>query len=334
MYYSNKIDILNSLFQDEDVHLEKERLIVGHNVYPIVEDVIILLDPSQYPLGLDKRLKSAGINSTNKTFDYAEDVQYSFGSEWQKFPKVIPEHEKEFNQYFDLIDLDKLDGLRVCDLGCGIGRWSYFLKDVCRELILIDFSEAIFIARRNLAHTDKALFFMADLMRLPFRNDFCDFMFCLGVLHHLPVPALEVVRKLKKYAPWLLIYLYYALDNRPLYFRYLHRISNALRLSLSKCRSPSFRDFFTWSAALGVYLPFIALGKVFESRGLNTPIPLYETYRGKSIARIRQDVYDRFFTSIEQRFSRAEIMKLEDTFDKVCISEGLPYWHFVCRRES
>lgn len=81
-------------------------------------------------------------------------------------------------------------------------------------------------------------------------------------------------------------------------------------------------------------MPFIALGRALEAIGVSTPIPLYETYKGKGVARIRQDVYDRFFTGIEQRFSRADIMGLEDMFDSVLVSEGLPYWHFVCERSS
>ena len=166
---------------------------MGDTVYPIVDDVIILIDPSQYPAGLNKHLGQAKAGPENTPLDFAEDIQYTFGSEWQAFPKILPEHEQEFLQYFDLIDLHELKDLRVCDLGCGIGRWSYFLDNLCRELILIDFSEAIFVARRNLAHTENTLFFMGDLTRLPFMEDFCDFMFCLGVLHHLPVPALEAV---------------------------------------------------------------------------------------------------------------------------------------------
>jgi hypothetical protein len=61
-------------------------------------------------------------------------------------------------------------------------------------------------------------------------------------------------------------------------------------------------------------------------------VPLYDFYAGKSRARIEQDVYDRFFTGIEQRVSRAEIQRLRDTFRTVTISSGLPYWHFLCER--
>ena len=47
--------------------------------------------------------------------------------------------KKNLNFYFDLIDLEALESKRICDLGCGIGRWSYFLKDIAKEIVLVDF---------------------------------------------------------------------------------------------------------------------------------------------------------------------------------------------------
>ena len=64
----------------------------------------------------------------------------------------------------------------------------------------------------------------------------------------------------------------------------------------------------------------------------NLTFPLYESYHGKTLERIRQDVYDRFFTRIEQRFTREEIMTLKDTFSNVIVSNQLPYWHFLVKR--
>jgi SAM-dependent methyltransferase len=262
----------------------------------------------------------------------AEDIQFTFGEEWQEFSKIMPEYEKEFTQYFDLINLSDLKNKRICDLGCGIGRWDHFLKDQCKELILVDFSEAIFVARHNLKDAENILYFMGDLRRLPFRDDFVDFLFCIGVLHHLPCSALEEVRSLKKYASQLLIYLYYALDNRPFYFRVLFMFATRLRLQAASVRNSHFRNLFSWAGALFIYYPFIILGSILRPLGRSHPIPLYESYHGKSLERIRQDVYDRFFTRIEQRFTREEIMTLEDTFSNVIVSNQLPYWHFLVKR--
>jgi hypothetical protein len=137
---------------------------------------------------------------------------------------------------------------------------------------------------------------------------------------------------LKNYAPRLLVYVYYALDNRPFYFRALFWVVNRVRRTVSKNKNPSFRAAFTWFGALVLYLPLVVLGTLLRPVGLSHGVPLYETYHGKGLERIRQDVYDRFFTAIEQRYSKEEIMELQDTFSKVLISEKLPYWHFVCER--
>lgn len=332
MHYSDKRDTLKDIFGTNTINLEKERMIIDGKIYPIVDDVIIILEPSQYPPALKKRLQAFSDISDVHPYDFAEDIQFTFGEEWQRFSQILPEHEKEFKQYFDLIDSSKLKNARICDLGCGIGRWSYFLKDKCSEIVLVDFSEAIFVARQNLKDVKNALFFMGDLMRLPFRDNFVVFLFCLGVLHHLPSNALTEVRALKKYASSLLIYLYYALDNRPFYFRSLLVIVTAVRRFVSKIRRPAFRSFFTWSIMVSIYLPFIWLGKLLMPTGFSKYVPLYESYNGKGMERIRQDVYDRFFTSIEQRFSKKQIMELRDTFSDVIISEKLPYWHFICER--
>lgn len=324
-----KLASLKDLFGTDDLSLEKDALRVGNRRYPILEDVIILLDPVQYTSDVRKRLAlRAGAAANLKEF--AEDVQFTFGSEWTEYDRILPEHEKEFEQYFDLVDLASLAGRRVCDLGCGIGRWSYFLKGRCRERVLVDFSDAIFTARRNLEDSDDCLFFMADLKRLPFREGFADFLFSLGVLHHLPTPCLEETRKLRRYAPRLLIFLYYALDNRPFYFRWILRAVTRVRVAVSKIRSRAFRKAFSIAGTFFVYLPLVFLGKSLQVLfGAGSAVPLYDAYHDKGFARIEQDVYDRFFTRIEQRVTRAEILTLTDTFRKVEVSTHLPYWHFT-----
>jgi hypothetical protein len=174
---------------------------------------------------------------------------------------------------------------------------------------------------------------MGDLLALPFRQDFAELVLCLGVLHTLPTDALKVIPSLGRYAPDLLVYLYYALDNRPAYFRWLLSVVTAIRNAACRVRAGWFRSWFTWAVATLVYRPCVVLGTLLQPLDLARYVPLYEVYRGKSLTRIRQDVYDRFFTGIEQRYSRQEIrMLLQHTFREVTISEGWPYWHFLCVR--
>lgn len=329
-YYEDKLDVLRDIF-GADVSLEKDRVIAGERVYPVVDDVIVCLEPRHHPPGLRRRLGAAAAPPAGGA-GFAPDIQATFGAEWTAYPEILPEHEAEFRLYFDIVDLDRLRGRRVCDLGCGIGRWSTFLAPVARELVLVDFSEAIFVARRNLAAADRAVFVMADIRNLPFRDDFADFLFCLGVLHHLPTDALDEVRALRRWAPELLIYLYWALDGQGAGMRALLAAVTAARTGLSRVENAAFRSAFAWFGAAFVYAPLVGLGHAASPLGLAHKVPLFAGYRGKSLRRMRQDVYDRFFTRIEQRVSRAAIGTLTDTFRQVVVSDGLPYWHFLCRR--
>lgn len=330
-YYDDKLGELADIFGVAEVYIKNNHLIVSDNQYPIVDDVIVLLDPKDYTNALKKRL---GIveRGGKPSEEIAEDIQFTFGEEWKKFNEILPEHKQEFADYFDLVTDDFVKGKRVCDLGCGIGRWSYFLHKKCRSIVLVDFSDAIFEARKNLSGANNAIFFMADLTKLPFRDDFADFLFSLGVLHHLPINALDAVRTLAKKSPDILIYLYYALDNRPAYFRPLLSIISAIRILLSSVKNDIFRDVVVSILTAFVYVPLIFIGYVLRPIGLSRFIPLYDGYKGKGFGRIRQDVYDRFFTRIEQRVSREEIMSLSDAFAEVKISDGIPYWHFLCHR--
>ncbi len=327
--YAGHEELLRDLFGAAQVTVDDGAVTVDGRRLPVVDDVIIALAPDRLPPTVRERL-GGDVAEGGSSGAFAADVQAGFGDEWTSHPDILPEHEAEFAAYFDLVALEALGGARVGDLGCGIGRWSHFLAGRCKEIVLVDFSEAIFVARRNLAAADNAVFVMADVLDLPFRDDAFDLVVCLGVLHHLPVNALDAVRSLARLARRHLVYLYYALDNRPAYFRGALRAVTAVRERLARVRSPRVRSAVTSALAATLYVPAGQLGRTRLARH----VPLAETYAGKSFARLRQDAYDRFFTSIEQRFPRDEILGLRDTFAAVTVSEGLPYWHFLCERAT
>jgi len=327
-YYGDMIPVLRSVFGAREVLLETQQVVVDGSVYPLVDDVIVCLDRASWPDSLRQRIDvPQGFQGST---EIARDIQATFGQEWKTFRTVLPEHEAEFRCYFDLLDLNALAAARLCDLGCGMGRWSYFAARYCREIVLVDFSDAIFVAREVMRGHSNAVFVMADVRRLPFAPDFADLIFTLGVLHHLPTPALDEVIALKRYARRLLVYLYYALDNRPAHFRALLSLVTPLRLALAGVRSERVRIGIARAIAVFVYLPLIALGALLRPVGLHTKVPLYETYHEASLGRIVQDAYDRFFTRIEQRFTRHQIDRLGAHFHRVTISDDLPYWHFLC----
>ena len=330
-YYKDKLRSLKEIFSNEKIELLYDVIVVGENSFPIIDDVIIAISPSKYTPKVQELLN---VSSKLSSENFATDIQQTFGDEWETYNKILPEHKHEFYSYFDLVDLNDLKDKRVTDLGCGIGRWAHYVSPIAREMVLVDFSDAIFIARNNLRDNSNCIYIMSDILDLPFRENFSDYIYCLGVLHHLPVDCLDATRELSKYSNNLLIYLYYGLDNRPFYFRFFLWLVTLLRVLLSRIKSKFVRLILTEILMWSLYLPIISLGRVLSMVGIGRFIPLHEFYSGMSLLRVRQDVYDRFFTRIEQRVSIKQIRELNDTFNAVEISEKQPYWHFICRSKD
>jgi SAM-dependent methyltransferase len=326
-YYLGREASLAQIFGAERVVVTSDAIEVDGRRFPVVDDVIVTLPADRLPPRARQLVNDASDSATTGAF--AEDIQFTFGEEWVEHGQILPEHQAEFEAYFDLVDLGSLADQRVGDLGCGSGRWATFVAPHCRELVCADFSDAIFVARRNLATADNAIFVLADVTDLPFGDGAFDLSYCLGVLHHLPVDALDACRRLARLGPELLVYLYYALDNRPGYYRTLLQAVTAVREQLAKVRDRRARDVISLAIAATVYAPLGLVGTI-GGAWARQHVPLADTYAGKSLKRLQQDAYDRFFTRIEQRFSRADIATLGDTFSSVTISDGLPYWHFHC----
>ena len=117
----------------------------------------------------------------------------AFGWQWQHFDEMHPEFEAQFLDWLEPITPEFFRGKRVLDAGCGTGRHSYFAARYgASEVVALDLSEAVEAARENLAAFDNAHVVQGDLLRLPFRTaedgGGFDFIYSIGVLHHLPDP--------------------------------------------------------------------------------------------------------------------------------------------------
>ena len=156
-----------------------------------------------------------------------------------------------------------------------------------------------------------------------------DFGYSLGVLHHIPdtKEALKkCVSKLKPGAPFL-VYLYYALENRPFWVKALWLLSNYLRKFISKLPF-SLRYFISQIISAVVYFPLARLAFIFQQFKFDTnKFPLSE-YRNKSFYTMRTDALDRFGTRLEKRFTKKEIKLMMKNAGLVSIefSNSTPFW--------
>lgn len=261
-------------------------------------------------------------------------VVRGFGEEWRRFDQnelSASEHRTLFESYFAIFPWHRLAAKAIgADVGCGSGRWAKLVAPRVGCLHCVDASpDALAVAKRSLADVPNVDFYEASVDNLPFADGSLDFAYSLGVLHHVPDTRAAVkacVDKLKPNAPFL-IYLYYALDNRPAWFRSLWRLSNAGRVVISRLPS-SLRNAVADSIAAAVYWPLARFSRVLERTGVSVEgIPL-AAYRRCSFYTMRTDALDRFGTRLESRFTRREIadMMADAGLTEVAFSDAAPFW--------
>lgn len=265
----------------------------------------------------------------------------SFGDEWQAFHQFSDADIVSLGtQYFDIVSPNMLNNTHTAlDLGCGSGRFMKYLLPRVRHIVGIDPSDAIFAADALLGKTPKASLFQTDISRVPYPDGHFDFVYCIGVLHHIPdtqQALCDAVAKLKT-GGWFLLYIYYNLDNRGVFYRAIFAAVNALRQLV--CRLPKRAKHFVCDfLALVLYMPWVLCGRFLKL--LRVPLrfrallPLH-FYENQSFYIIRNDALDRFGTPLEQRFSRQQIadMMQKAGLEELVFSENAPFWHAVGKKK-
>ena len=260
----------------------------------------------------------------------------SFGEEWSEFDQAgagAAELEAIWRSYFRIVPESVWSATaRAIDVGCGSGRWARFAAPKVGELWCIDPSaQALAVAARTLADAGNVHLGVGAAGDLPFGDGTFDFAYSLGVLHHTPDTALalaDCVRVLKPGGA-MLVYLYYALDDRPSWFRALWRASDVVRRWLSN-RPFSTKRRVTGAIAVSVYWPLARAARLVErvrGRAAAERIPL-SLYRDKSLYVMRNDALDRFGTPLEQRFTKAEIASMMEAagLERIEFSADPPFW--------
>ncbi len=271
----------------------------------------------------------------NKNVD--ADVARGFGDEWSTYRQdetslAREQREAIFENYFRIFPWQLLPagGGIGADVGCGTGRWATMVAPRVSHLHLVDVSpEALSVARVNLQGQNNVSFHVSSVADIPVPAHSLDFAFSLGVLHHVPdtQAAIDsVAEKLKGGAPFL-IYLYYAFDNRPAWYRTVWALSNGVRVVVSRLPH-GLRKIVSEIIAATVYWPLARFAALLSRFGVSAASLPLSWYADKSFYVMRTDAYDRFCTQLEKRFTRVDIeqMLLSAGFEKIRFSESPPYW--------
>lgn len=263
----------------------------------------------------------------------------SFGEEWKKFNSFSDE---EINvpgaEYFDLVNDSILNSESIClDVGCGTGRWTWYVSNKVKFIEAIDPSEAVFSAVELLKDKKNTRVTQAAVDNIPFEDESFDFVFSLGVLHHIPdtLDAMgKCVAKVRQ-GGYFLVYLYYKLENRSIAYRALFHISNLLRKGISKLPAKA-KTTICDIMAVCLYMPFVMVGKLLIKLKLHRiamKLPLHY-YTNKTFTIIRNDSLDRFGTPLEQRFTKKQIREMMEKcgLSEVFFSSKPPYWHGIGKK--
>jgi ubiquinone/menaquinone biosynthesis C-methylase UbiE len=263
----------------------------------------------------------------------------AFGDEWSKFNYFSDDEISSIaqNHYFDIVPTEYYKNKQVLDVGCGTGRWTKFVAKDAKTVDAVDPSKAIEAAAKLLSRLENVRLSRTAVDNLPFEDNSFDFVFSLGVLHHIPDTQLAMQKCVDKLKPegHFLTYLYYRFDNRGFLFKTIFKISDMIRKFISG-QPASIKNTLCDIVAIVIYMPLILLGSFFKKIGLQKiahAIPLH-FYIGKTFNVIKNDARDRFGTPLEQRFTKAEIeaMMKNCGLSEIIFSNKETYWHAVGKK--
>ena len=239
----------------------------------------------------------------------ARRTQDSFGYEWTHFNDWTQSGQTNFNDYFQGVDLLALKDCAVLDAGCGMGRHTRQIAAYARSIVAVDFSMAIEQAALNTSDLPNVECVQADLLALPFADNAFEFVYSLGVLHHLAETERALASLVRKLKPGgrLRVYLYWKRHGWK--GRVLSAVTAARKVT-TRMPFPALRTIcrlLSLGLFGGVVLPYRALSAV-GVRGLDDwPLFVYTKYPFNVLY---NDQFDRFSAPIEKRYDDYEVRAL------------------------
>lgn len=278
--------------------------------------------------------------TTNDDQNIDRQVVSDFGREWKAFDYSSAETEEsldlQFQAYVAPIDLKRFSNSSsiAADFGAGSGRWTSRFSPYFKIIYAVEPSDgASKVLRAKFKDEARVKILQESVGANSIPNGSLDLAVSLGVLHHIPDTALAISDIAKKIKPGgdFLCYLYYRLEEKPFFYRFIFAITNVIRNFISRSPYPVKR-MFSKLIAVFIYLPLARFSRLLHRAGRNiNNVPLHH-YKDMPFYMLANDALDRFGTRLEQRFNKEEIadMLSKAGFDMSTLkfSDGEPFWTF------
>lgn len=231
----------------------------------------------------------------------------SYSYQWRKFKEMIPQWKEVFDRSIAPIEPSFFRGKLGLDAGCGFGRSLYYAASYGAEVIGMDLSEAVEAAREHTRHLPNVHVIQADIFHPPLQEHSLDFVYSIGVLHHLPDPKrgfLALTRLLAPGAP-IFIWVYSRGRGRQIaLFNLMRAISTRLPLRLldSLCLGLAVGQWTLWIG------PYRLLSRFQLTRGLAQRLP-FASYAPYPFRVLHTDWFDGLSVPLVNYYRREEIFE-------------------------
>nr|MBI3612483.1 methyltransferase domain-containing protein [Nitrospirota bacterium] len=227
-------------------------------------------------------------------------TQASFGYEWTEFNRYAVDN---FSLFIKPLGEGFFAGKLGLDVGCGAGRHAQQAANLGAQMIGLDLSQAIDVAVCRDPDEKAIQFVQADIRRAPFRHASFDFIYSLGVLHHLPEPEEGFRGLMPLLKPGAVIFIWvYQRTRRKEALEYARSVTTRLPLWLAKS--------VAWCATLLDYGVCVNAYRVL--RGIAAvercaPLRIKE-YAGYDFYASYTDWFDRLAAPVSHFYSEDEIV--------------------------
>jgi SAM-dependent methyltransferase len=222
-----------------------------------------------------------------------------FGYSWQNYCDILPEHEEQFARWTAPLKREDWKGVDFLDVGCGIGRNSYWpMLYGARGGLAIDVDDrTLTAARKNLSGFESLEVRFQSVYELDEKSRF-DIVYSIGVVHHLEFPELAVGKMVAaaRSGGTVLLWLYGYENNE-----WIVRAADPLRKALFSKMPLGLVHAMSLPLASGLWLLLKA--------GF-TPIEFLRLARRFTFPHLRAIVFDQMIPKIARYYRRDEAAAL------------------------
>lgn len=229
-----------------------------------------------------------------------------FDQQWTHWRQLADYYEKQYLDWVAPITREDFAGKVVLEGGCGKGRHSHVVAGFGpRALVALDLGQSAWVAFANTRELPNVHVAVGDLHNPPVRP-VIDLAFSVGVLHHLPDPALGFARLASRVRVGGRVVVWvYGQENNEWIIRFVDPVRKTVTAKLPPAALRALS--MVPSAALWGAINYVYGGPL---AGLADRLPYAEYFaglRGFPLREIHNIVFDQLVTPVAYYLPKAEI---------------------------